>query len=462
MISAKTLTGCDRRESSTTAWYPAITPAASSRRTRSSEARGDSPTVCASFWMVERPSRCKATRILTSMRSRAGARLAAMNHLPSVEGLLLDRHRIVERKPAAIGVDRLSRHVACLRGGKEDSNRCDLIGLADAPERRARQYSSLGLLVGRDRLENVRQDRAGPDGVDPDAVGRERKRHHLGQLIDAAFRHAIRRVIGDRDDRVDRADIDDAARLLAGLDLRHHAPRRRLADEKRALEVHAQNAVEVGFRQIEEIGRVDDAGIVDKDVEIAERAAGFGDHALGFCRVPDVGGKEASVAEVACGSLAGGGVDIGDREPDAARGASDDRDLVLQPHAALRVSLEGSTPAHVVPALRGMPTKRQRCPNRRSRNQPSSERLIACGRTDSAPPWPTGASLDPGDRRGFGSAEANDAAPVSPGRDATGTPWWATFMKRDQMSTGRAPPVAFLVGEESSLPSQTPVTRWPV
>ena len=48
-------------------------------RTRSSDARGDSPTVCASFWMVERPSRCRAARILTSMRSSAGGRLAAMD-----------------------------------------------------------------------------------------------------------------------------------------------------------------------------------------------------------------------------------------------------------------------------------------------------------------------------------------------------------------------------------------------
>jgi len=32
-------------------------------------------------------------------------------------------------------------------------------------------------------------------------------------------------------------------------------------------------------------------------------------------------------------------------------------------------------------------------------------------------------------------------------------------MKRAHTSTGRPPPVAFFVGELSSLPSQTPVTR---
>src|SRR2546430_16628192 len=56
-----------------------MTPESSSRRTRSSVARGDRATVSASFWMVERPSRCSAARILTSMRSSAGGRLAGMN-----------------------------------------------------------------------------------------------------------------------------------------------------------------------------------------------------------------------------------------------------------------------------------------------------------------------------------------------------------------------------------------------
>src|SRR5262249_32621365 len=33
-------------------------------------------------------------------------------------------------------------------------------------------------------------------------------------------------------------------------------------------------------------------------------------------------------------------------------------------------------------------------------------------------------------------------------------------LHRAQLWTGPPPPVAFLVGEESSLPSHTPVTRW--
>src|SRR5215468_6628074 len=174
-----------------------MTPEASSRRTRSSDARGESPTACASFWMVERPSRWSAARILTSMRSNAGGRLAAIDvcfpldvgqfvgrawaaararyhtsrcrpresgdlysrgggygsplsrgrqymslcvgsrDIASLERLVLDRHGVVEREPAAVGVDRFPGDIACLRRSEEDGNRRDLVGLADAPERRA-------------------------------------------------------------------------------------------------------------------------------------------------------------------------------------------------------------------------------------------------------------------------------------------------------------------------------------
>src|SRR5262245_11026852 len=149
-----------------------MTPEASRRRTRSSDARGDSPTVCANFWMVERPSRWSAARILTSMRSNAGGRLAAIDvcfpldvdALPSVERFVLDRHGLVEREPAAVGVDRLPGDIACLRRSEEDGNRRDLVGLADTPERRAGQYPAFGLLVGRHRLEDVGHDRARTDG----------------------------------------------------------------------------------------------------------------------------------------------------------------------------------------------------------------------------------------------------------------------------------------------------------
>ena len=61
-----------------------------------------------------------------------------------------------------------------------------------------------------------------------------------------------------------------------------------------------------------------------------------------------------------------------------------------------------------------------------------------------------------------GVRPAISGPPDTPGRPMTGTPWCAVFMNLLQISTGNPPPVVFLVGEQSSLPSQTPATRWPV
>ena len=126
--------------------------------------------------------------------------------------------------------------------------------------------------------------------------------------------------------------------------------RRRLAGEERALEVDAQHAVEIGLLQVEEVGGVDDAGVVDQDVERAERRDGVVDQLLDRARIADVGGDEAGVGAERLGlGLPGRRVDIrdddaralrdvalGDGEPDAARAAGDDRNLVRKPHELLR------------------------------------------------------------------------------------------------------------------------------
>src|SRR6516162_9763615 len=106
-------------------------PAASSRRTRSRQARGDSATVAASFSLVERPSRCKAAKILMSIRSSAGGRLTAIGASIGI----LDRNRIVEAEPAAVSIYGVAGDVARVIGSEKHRDRGDLLGLADAPER---------------------------------------------------------------------------------------------------------------------------------------------------------------------------------------------------------------------------------------------------------------------------------------------------------------------------------------
>jgi hypothetical protein len=192
------------------------------------------------------------------------------------------------------------------------------------------------------------------------------------------FRHAIRHLVGDRDPRVDRAHVDDRRRRLAGLDLRDHLLRGRLPDQEHALEVDAQHAVEVGLRDVEEIRRVDDAGIVHQDVEIADDAAGFRHRRCARLRRADIGAHEARRrAERGGRGLAGALVDVrdddarafrdvasGDRKPDAARPAGHDRGLSVE-HAH-RASL---------PALRGRISANPTANGKRKRRIDARRRL---------------------------------------------------------------------------------------
>src|SRR5260370_36077120 len=62
----------------------------------------------------------------------------------------------------------------------------------------------------------------------------------------------------------------------------------------------------------------------------------------------------------------------------------------------------------------------------------------------------------------FSGCGASALRQTPEGSAATGTPSCAAFIKRLQISTGRLPPETFLVGVPSSLPSQTPATRYEV
>jgi hypothetical protein len=91
------------------------------------------------------------------------------------------------------------------------------------------------------------------------------------------------------------------------------------------------------------------------------------------------------------------------------------------------------------------------------------------GRIGSRPRPGTAAGSIGGAEAGVAAGEGATPAKMVPtipvlaaGRSVAGLPWCAAFMNRLQTSTGSPPPVAFLVGEESSLPSHTPVTSWVV
>ena len=53
-----------------------------------------------------------------------------------------------------------------------------------------------------------------------------------------------------------------------------HLARHGLAHQEGALEVDAQHGVEIGFGHVQEIGRLEDAGVVDQHVDAAVRGQG--------------------------------------------------------------------------------------------------------------------------------------------------------------------------------------------
>jgi hypothetical protein len=108
-------------------------------------------------------------------------------------------------------------------------------------------------------------DRARIDRVDPNFPRTQLLRHDAGHRVDRAFRGGV-------DDRIrwieiarHGADIDDAATLVA------KELRRLLCRQQQALHVDVEMPVKVRFRDLLERQKIIDAGVVDQNVQPAER-----------------------------------------------------------------------------------------------------------------------------------------------------------------------------------------------
>ncbi len=298
-------------------------------------------------------TRCRRCAISPNgWRSRPRASRASRLCRPAGGFSGLDRNRVVEPDPAAVGEDGLARDVAGRVRGEEHGDARDLRGVAEAAHRRAREHLLARGLVGQDGRQHLGRDRARPDRIDADAVRGQRERHDVGELRDPALRHAVGHLVGDRELGVDRGHVDDRARRLAGRDLLDHAPRRGLTDQERALQVDPQHAVEITLGDVEEVRRVDDPGVVDEDVDVAEGVHRLGDEVVDVELLAHVAGDVDDLAELrergrrlraqmvvdVADDDPGAGLEVGLRDgtADAACRAGDDRDLVVELHGELR------------------------------------------------------------------------------------------------------------------------------
>ena len=109
--------------------------------------------------------------------------------------------------------------------------------------------------------------------------------------------------------------------------LRLHAARRFLRDEEDPLEIGVDDPVPILLRQIEEGARGGDAGIVDEDVERAERRHGLGHGRLDRSPLrdvePDRHGGAAALADLLADAR--GEIDPAGRGRDPRPGARQDR-----------------------------------------------------------------------------------------------------------------------------------------
>ena len=168
--------------------------------------------------------------------------------------------------------------------------------------------------------------------------------HALGQHGDAALGGGVVDQHRVSHDGVDRAHVDDRA---AGAGL-HHVARGGLPAQERALEVHADHAVELFLGEVQERDLRLHGGIRHHAIEPPEALDGAADQAAHLRGVPHVGrNRERGGAETRRLGLdlrrepvrqrdAGAFLDepLGDREPDAPGRTGDDGDLALEPHHA--------------------------------------------------------------------------------------------------------------------------------
>ena len=124
--------------------------------------------------------------------------------------------------------------------------------------------------VGDLLLDQRRPDVAGADAVDGDAVGRDFERHRLGQAGDAVLGRDVGRLERRGHEGMGRGRVDDAA-PAARLHARHGG-----ADGvEGGGQIDGDDLVPLLDRELLDRRDVLDAGIVDEDVDGAERLLGL-------------------------------------------------------------------------------------------------------------------------------------------------------------------------------------------
>ena len=137
---------------------------------------------------------------------------------------------------------------------------------------------------------------AGADGGDADAFVAELGVEAFGEADECELGGGVGEHVGDGDLAADAGDVDDGRAAVAGqrsllAQVREGGPGGVEGGEEVDLHGALEDLEGLGFDGAD----VDDAGVVDEDVDAAEAGDGFVDEALGFFGLGEVGGDEVEV-----------------------------------------------------------------------------------------------------------------------------------------------------------------------
>jgi hypothetical protein len=204
------------------------------------------------------------------------------------------------------------------------------------------------------RLVDRGRDRARRDRHHPDAVRRQLLGHRLDEELHSALRRAVVAEALPRDDLVNARDHHDRAVRVVGA----HDARRLARAQEGAGEVHVDHLLPLGEGHVDDMERLLDAGVVDEQIEAAERLARLREGALHVgldadvhrdghrapARRLDGRGHRARVVDLAAVVDRHGGAVGGERErralADAGGGAGDQRAAALEETRGGRVQME--------------------------------------------------------------------------------------------------------------------------
>ena len=145
------------------------------------------------------------------------------------------------------------------------------------------------------------------DGGDADAFVAEFGVEALGEAGEGEFAGDVGQEVGDGDLSADRGDVDDGGFAAVDFALLEHAGEGGANGVEGGVKVGVHGALEGDERLVFDGSDLDDAGVVDEDIEAAEVGEGLVDEVAGLRRIGEVGADEQDVL----GGLDGAGIEEG-------------------------------------------------------------------------------------------------------------------------------------------------------